>query len=464
MGNPLSKKRELSRTESICPVCLKRISAVRVADGQNVYLKKSCDGHGDFMTVIWRGDPHFETWVRPKLPVIPPVCYAEVSRGCPFDCGLCEAHRQITCTALLEVTKRCNLSCAYCFAAAGNTPGGPDPSLDVIGFWYDRVRRAAPGSNIQISGGEPTMRDDLPRIIEMGRDKGFSFIQLNTNGLRLARERGYARKLRDAGLSSVFLQFDGVSDDVYCKLRGRPLAGEKRTAVERSGDAGIGVVLVPMLVPGVNADQIGAILDYGIAASPAVRGIHMQPVSYFGRSPDLPKNNGRITLPELMKALEVQSRGKVRALDFHPPGCENALCSFHGRFFVTNDGGLKPLMTLPCCPANSPEPADVGARRTIGAVARQWGGLEEKGGTRCSGGSRRPLLETSAPLDMSRFLELARNRSFSISAMAFQDAWTLDLDRLRDCCIHVVSPDGRLVPFCAYNLTDSSSQPLYRGG
>ena len=46
--------------------------------------------------------------------------------------------------------------------------------------------------------------------------------------------------------------------------------------------------------------------------------------------------------------------------------------------------------------------------------------------------------------------------------MAFQDAWTLDLDRLRQCHIHVVAPDKRVIPFCAYNLTARDGRPLYR--
>lgn len=54
------------------------------------------------------------------------------------------------------------------------------------------------------------MRDDLPEIVRLGRERGFSFFQLNTNGLRLASEPDYAAALREAGVSCVFLQFDGL--------------------------------------------------------------------------------------------------------------------------------------------------------------------------------------------------------------------------------------------------------------
>ena len=57
--------------------------------------------------------------------------------------------------------------------------------------------------NIQLSGGEPTLREDLPEIIWLGRQKGFTFFQLNTNGIRLAAEPDYAKSLKAAGLNTV---------------------------------------------------------------------------------------------------------------------------------------------------------------------------------------------------------------------------------------------------------------------
>jgi hypothetical protein len=73
-----------------------------------------------------------------------------------------------------------------------------------------------------------------------------------------------------------------------------------------------------------------------------------------------------------------------------------------------------------------------------------------------------PPGESSGALDLSEFVDRVKTHILSISAMAFQDAWNLDLERLKDCCIHTVSPDGRLVPFCAYNLSSATGIPLYR--
>ncbi len=159
------------------------------------------------------------------------------------------------------------------------------------------------------------------------------------------------------------------------------LLAEKIWPSHAAGMRALALCWFPWWFPASTIEELGAILDFGIQASPVVRGIHIQPVSYFGRRPVLPQNCDRITLPEILTALETQSRGKVRACDFHPPGCENALCSFNGRFFITESGGLKPVVTLPAASAGSPpEAADVGARRAVAAVARQWGAGPGLGG------------------------------------------------------------------------------------
>jgi len=445
----------LSETESVCPECLARIPATRVARGDDVYLKKICPEHGDFSTVIWRGLPAYASWVRPKLPSYPDNPFTTVDRGCPFDCGLCPDHRQHSCNVLFEVTQRCDLHCPVCFADAGDHPG-PDPDLHEIEGWYRRLLEAGGPFNIQLSGGEPCLRDDLPDIIALGRSLGFSFFQVNTNGLRLSRDENYLKRLKEAGLSTVFLQFDGICDCIHEKLRGRQLAAQKQAAVECCAEQHVGVVLVPTLVPGVNADDIGGIIEFGVRHSPTVRGVHFQPISYFGRYPQPPHDVARITIPEIIRAIEVQTGGAIKRTSFSPPGCENALCSFHGNFVLMPDSQLIPLTkhtpekTCGCQPPQAKE----GAEKARQFVARKWSLSDNVI-------ERRPPGEPSLG-EWDEFLARAETHTFCISGMAFQDAWTLDLERLRDCCIHTVSPSSKLVPFCAYNLTDQYGRSLYR--
>lgn len=457
-----------ARTESLCPVCLQRLPAQRVTDGDNIYLVKTCPRHGAFETPIWRGSPTFAQWRREKIPTRAPVLFKDADSGCPYDCGLCPDHRQRSCTVIIEVTQRCDLSCPVCYAGAPSKT--PDPSAAAVFRLFRRAAKAGPGSNIQLSGGEPTLRDDLPDLVALGRDAGFDFIQINTNGLRLGRDPSFVKALKQAGLASVFLQFDGVKDDVYRRLRGHDLKAAKCTAIEACAHHGIGVVLVPTLVPGVNTHCIGDILEAALAWTPAVRGVHFQPISYFGRYGAAPNGAGRITLPEVMRAIEVQSDGRFQASHLGPPGCENALCSFNGRFLQLADGKivpLKPSALKTCC---TPVPAEEGAARAMAAVARQWNGRQQPfveavcdDRCGCSTETDTPAQGgATAPMSLDAFIHRARSHTFSISAMAFQDAWTITLDRVRDCCIHVMAPNGNLIPFCLYNLTAQDGRRLYR--
>lgn len=448
----------LGRTRSVCPTCLATIPAERYAIGDAVYLDKTCPEHGRVVVPVWRGLASYELWARSaRHQARPRVTATEVEKGCPRDCGLCPDHRQQSCCVLVEVTERCDLVCPFCFASAAHQ--GADMPMAEIAATLDALR-AAGKVHIQLSGGEPTVRDDLPDIVALVRRKGFDFVQLNTNGIRIGREPDYLAALAEAGLDCVFLQFDGVSDAVHRKLRGRDLMAAKEHAIDSARRAGLGVVLVPTLVPGVNVDEIGAIVEFAKSRMPTVRAVHFQPVSYFGRHPEAPGDSDRITLPEVMEALIAHSGGSIRLTDFRPGSAENPFCSFSGRFAVEGDGRLvsDPEKESCCCAPTADEPAasccappmqspDVGRAQRY--VAGQWKGTEE-----------------AAPVEgleaFDAFIE-RKSRRLSLSAMAFQDAWTLDLDRLRQCYIHVAQPDGRVIPFCAFNLTDRLGQPLYRG-
>jgi uncharacterized radical SAM superfamily Fe-S cluster-containing enzyme len=455
----------LGPVESVCPECLNRVAGELLRDGAVVRMVKRCPEHGEFSTVVWRGEPAFSSWVRPKIPFGGGV-REEVGNGCPYDCGLCARHAQRTCTALVEITSRCNLNCPVCFAGSGGA--GADPDMATLGRMFDQTMARTVGCNLQLSGGEPTVREDLPDIVRLAKRAGFGFVQLNTNGLRLAEDPQLAGRLAEAGLSSIFLQFDGVRDEAFRTMRGRDLLEVKKKAIEHASKAGLGIVLVPTVARGVNVDQLWDIVRFGLEHQPHVRGVHFQPMSYFGRYPE-DFTPDHVTLPELMTGLEVQSGGVIKAPDFLPPGCEHALCSFSGKFLTHEDGSFTRLGSASCnC---TPKPAEAGALKSIGVTARQWSAPSPN--PPCTGQGAEPLAGRGAEPrisstltpdnDLDRFLTRARTHTFTISAMAFQDAWSLNLERLQGCCIHVAQPDGRLIPFCAFNLTSRNGRSLYRG-
>jgi len=458
----------LSSTESVCPVCLQRIAAERIAEDDAVFLRKSCPEHGDFKTVLWRGLSTYKSWGgASRAPARPPVCGTDRDKGCPFDCGLCPDHRQHTCCVVLDVTERCNLDCPVCFASAGASRK-PDPSVDEIEAWCHALLASGGPFNIHLSGGEPTVRRDLPEIVRRIRALGFSYIQLNTNGLRLAAEKEYAGELKEAGLTCVFLQFDGITDDVFERIRGRRLLETKLNTIHNCGAQELGVVLVPTLIPGVNTGQIGDLLRTAMALAPTVRAIHFQPISYFGRYPAAPRNADRITIPEVIQLIEEQTAGQFSVSNFYPASGENPYCSFHGKFWLYPDGRVEPAArpaVVSCCGAASDSnlvqlgtanhSQGEGARRAQRFVARHWA---FPAGASLLSNER---LENIDVTSLDTFL-MEEKHSFCISGMVFQDAWNLDLERLRECFLHVLSPEQKLVPLCAYNLTAVDGKTLYR--
>ena len=198
----------LKTTKSVCPHCLRVLDAVLEEHEDGIYMQKTCPEHGSFQVLVWEGNAEsWRSWDMANARVDRPENAKAEEQGCPLDCGLCEAHERNGCCVLLELTRRCNLRCPVCFASAGEED--EDPGLEEIGGQMDWLMAHGGPYNLQLSGGEPTMRDDLPEIIRMGLNKGFTFFQLNTNGLRLAAQKGYARELKEAGLSTVFLSSTG---------------------------------------------------------------------------------------------------------------------------------------------------------------------------------------------------------------------------------------------------------------
>ncbi|MDL2259824.1 radical SAM protein, partial [Deltaproteobacteria bacterium OttesenSCG-928-K17] len=343
----------IERTESLCPLCLKVLPADIVERGDEVFLSRSCPDHGLTEEVIWRGRPSFESWRRPKLPAVGLKVHRQKEKGCPHDCGLCPDHAQHPCTILFEITSRCNLRCPICFAGSGDLkPFTPLADLkEQLAF----IRQEAGEVVLQLSGGEPTLH---PGLIELTAEAArlFPGVQLNTNGLALAENQALADGLAQAGLSWVFLQFDGLCEKTYEIIRGRPLLEIKKAAIEACARAALPVVLVPTVAAGVNDGELGDIVRFAVSQAPTVRGVHLQPMTASGRN-SLPGAAHRLTLPEVLTLLEKQTGGLIEAARAFPPSCEHERCSFHLRYRRTESGGLIPMAAGgSCCAKTTSEP------------------------------------------------------------------------------------------------------------
>lgn len=416
------------QTRSLCPICRKPLPAqlVQDDDGQ-VVMEKTCPIHGSFSVPVWRGLVDFSQWTQSALPL------GQLGQHCPENCGICQEHESSTCCCLLEVTSRCNLRCQFCFANGGEPK--PDPSLSQLKTAISHIVQQCGGPLLQLSGGEPTLREDLPELISYAKAAGCAYVQLNTNGIRLAQDPQYAKRLAQAGLDIVFLQFDGTHDGIYRTLRGKPLLDIKTQAIQVCGQLGLGVTLVSTVVPGVNADNLGDLIEFAKKQVPWVRGVHFQPVSYFGRYPAKPQADQRYTLDQLMADISQQAGIPIRS--FLPSRCDHPLCGFHSSFLVDDQGHLRPLSDIAHTAQTRKAAAD-----NRDYVARHWCRYPE---------SQAPGA-ISDEMDFDTFLYHLQHSTLTLSAMAFQDAMNLNIERLHRCSLHVYNA-GRIIPFCANYLT-----------
>lgn len=428
----LKAQQTIRHTRSVCPVCQQPLPARLVRRQGAVYLEKDCPDHGSFSVPVWRDLVDLEQWRGPE-----PELRPGENESCPRDCGICGRHRSGTCCLLLEVTRRCDLNCRFCFAAGEQR----ELSLAELKRAVDDIMEQTGRPLLQLSGGEPTMRDDLPQLIAYAKSQGLKYIQLNSNGLRLAGDEEYVKRLADAGLSFVFMQFDGTDNQVYMQLRGAPLLKQKLRAVELCDKYNIGVTLVPTIVRGVNDSQIGDIIRLAASLSPAVRGVHFQPVSFFGRYPKQPTDEERYTLDELLHAISQQT--DIAPENILPSRCDHPLCGCHGSFVVLPDGSLLPLSRR----EPHSEACQTTAEQNREYVGRHWQREEQPCCCCC------PQPEEDVDMEsLDGFARRARSHAFTVTAMAFQDAMNLDTERLRRCSLHVYDA-GKIKPFCSRYLT-----------
>jgi 7,8-dihydro-6-hydroxymethylpterin dimethyltransferase len=462
----------LEETLSICPVCRQVVKAHLQERAGQVIMSKDCPQHGSFEALVY-GDAELYSRIKSYTkPGQAPLQYStEIQKGCPFDCGLCTDHHQHLCLGIIEVNSICNLECPLCVADSGPTKAnGFSLTFEQVNSILDRfiVTEGQP-EVVQFSGGEPSLHPRILDFIALARQKGISYVMLNTNGIRIARDDRFLEGLAKLNVH-IYLQFDGFDPHTLLTLRGRAdLLEIKLKALERLGEAGLRVILVPAIERGVNEHEIGRIVDFGLS-HPAVFGISFQSVFHAQRHPSFDPLE-RVTAPDILKALENQLNGVFRLTDFIPIPCCAPTCAMT-TYALLMDGRVLPVPRM--LPVESS--LDYVKNRTMpaldAALLRLLESLWSAGAKVGSDSLAHSLFQSLAqdcatlegnvesqrciscrlglPISQHKPLDLARH-VFMISVRDFMDPWTFDVRDIHRCCIGVLLPDGRTVPFCAYN-------------
>jgi hypothetical protein len=308
------------------------------------------------------------------------------------------------------------------------------------------VRAEGEPEAVQLSGGEPSIHPEILEMLRAARDREIPLVMLNTNGIRLARDPRFAPALAELGVH-VYLQFDGLREETQLAIRGRDLTEEKLRALDRCAEAGVSVSLAAAVERGVNEGEVGEIVRFGID-HPAVTGVFFQPVTHSGRFRPESDPLDKLTNSDVIDAICGQLPEWFRADDFVPVPCCSPTC--RSATFALYDGeDLVPLPRL----VEVEDYLDYVTNRAVPdpevrlALEGLWS-AKAAGGTE-SAAERLECIAcaTAMPAELR---EVAA-RGFMIVTQDFQDPYTLDVEKLRKCCVAEIVPDGRLIPFCAYN-------------
>lgn len=304
-------------TMSICPECHQRISADYIEESGQVFMIKECKDHGAYKDLVSINAKHFRWIQQYKMDSEAKMCtpQTQANKGCPLDCGICDFHKSAPAIAIVDITYRCNLKCPICYAAAVNERGkNIEPSIEDLYKIYKHFREIKPTPPVcaMYAGGEPTVRDDFPEILAMTRDLGYIQRQVASNGIRFAKDKNYLQKCIDAGMNAIYLQFDGVGDDIYMKTRNAKLWNLKQKVIENCRELDFpNVCLVPTIAKGVNDHQVGDIIQFAIDNIDIISVISFQPVSLCGRVSDEERMNLRITSSHVMKRVNEYTGGET---------------------------------------------------------------------------------------------------------------------------------------------------------
>ncbi len=420
----------LEQTQSVCPECLAVIDARIVSYDGAVVMEKSCPQHGSYATSLWPDEKHYQWLKNFKFPHAQPQQVHASDEDCPRACGLCASHLHHPRLVEIELTQRCNLRCPVCFMAAeGNQHDlATDLSLEQIEAQLRSImQQSGPATSIQLTGGEPTVRQDLPDIVRLCRRIGFAAVEVNTNGVVISKHPDFLEELVAAGISGIYMQFDGLSDQVFRKIRGAELLQTKLRAIENCRRAGTQVVLAMAVIAGINNDQMGRVLDFALENRDVVAGVAYQPAFSSGRF-DV-SNYQPLTMGDVIFDLAAQSHGIIDPYDLWPTGCSHVMCDA-ATYVFRGPHGFRTISK------------DIG----VDAYVKHFDPHSPQG---------------SVMPDMIAKMYPETEPGVSVLIMNYMDAMNFDLERLRHCSMTVAGPDQKLIPFCSYQLTNCHGQRIY---
>ena len=334
---PLGFPRE---TDSLCPRCVSEvreqilsgeadwkvlvdgkpgeIKASIVEEDGRILMRKDCPKHGRFEDVM-SIDPAFFRRLETMYPgrdfVIPKDgLHEHGSSSIKYGRGA---------VLTIDLTNRCNMMCNPCFMDANQVGYVHELEWEDVKKLLDDAASIKPRRqlSVQFSGGEPTISPHFLQAVRYAREIGYFSIQCATNGIRFAQDEEFAKAAAEAGLRFAYLQFDGVGNENNQHRKVGNLYDVKLRAIENLHEHGVDVTLVVTIINGINNDQVGEIIRFGLANIDKVTAVAFQPVSFTGRDEDIDdetRQKQRYTLSHLAHDVKAQAGIGEPMRDWYP--------------------------------------------------------------------------------------------------------------------------------------------------
>ena len=456
----------LTTTQSTCRTCRRLVPAQILVESGGVWLRKECPEHGsqtarihgDAESYLKLGHFHRKAWV--------PLAFATKAQGCPDSCGICPEHEQHVCLPILEITDHCNWDCPICLVT---NPGRHHWTREETARVLDGLIRSEGQIDVlNLSGGEPTLSPHFREIVEecVSR-KEILRVSVSTNGSVLVRDRELLKFLAERRVI-VSLQFDGLSDDIYMALRGRPAIEEKLRLIDWCGELDAPMSLTATVASGVNDNRLAEIAGL-LFQHDHILSVMFQPAAYAGSAAAQNRPAGAVTIPDVVAALQGAGAGTVSADDFSPLPCSHPACFSLAFYLKLEDGRHVPIKQM----IDAERYLDLLQNRAMlgtdaesfsaitDAVYELWSGPAalSPDSQKALGAIRRLLACATACGGYSphRALTVAERSVKSIFIHQFMDPGTFDLSRARKCCQIYPQLDGRLIPVCVHNCLKRNS-------
>ena len=438
-------------TRGLCPMCLRDVPATVFEEDGRVWIRQRCTRHGEHRALLASDAGEYGRLRQ----YVPDRSGANSCCGPGEICGPGEVAGPPVCALLLEITQACNLKCPTCFAdAQGHDFMATDTARRRLDTFFQKQPRL---DILMLSGGEPTIHPRFAEILDLALSYPVDRVVVNTNGLRLAQSPALVETLAaHKERMELYFSFSSFRAAGHEHFYGRDLRREKTDALEKASAAGLFTTLVPTVERGVNDDEIGDLYRFGLSLD-TVTGLTFQPVMDTGRYQHGYSASDRLTLTDVVRALEEQTNGALLRSDFVGLPCSHPDCCALTYGFL--DAARETIMPLPRH-LDVSRYLDLFADRisfsgmVAGAARRVWSDVAHLRGRQ----TLRDLGVLFARGGLRDVLPLLRDpdafgrRVFRIVVKPFMDAHTYDQKRVEQCCTKILTADGSAMSLCEFNV------------